>query len=83
MNIKMRYANAAGFVKLENYTDIKEVMINEDLLHPEGESIAIGFRNKDSSGIIEFTTEEFDRVAKDIKKKVHLVKGISVFREKA
>ena len=80
MRIKTRYINSGGFVRLENFVDIKEVMINEDFLHPENESIAIGFKNKDSSGIIEFTSEEFDKLATTIRRKTHLLKGIKVFR---
>ena len=80
MRIKLRYANANGFVKIENFVDIKEVMINEDFMHPDNESIALGFRNKDSSGIIEFTSEEFDKLATTIRRKTHLLKGIKVFR---
>ena len=81
MRIKLRYVNASGFVRIENFVDIKEVMINEDFTHPENESIALGFRNKDSSGILEFTSEEFDKLANTVKKKTHLLKGIKVFRE--
>ena len=79
MRIKMRYINSGGFVRLENFVDIKEVMVNEDFLHPENESIAIGFRNKDSSGIIEFSVGEFDKLADSVKRKMHLIKGFKTF----
>ena len=79
MRIKARYINSGGFIKIENFVNIKEVMINEDFLHPENESIAIGFRNKDSSGIIEFTVEEFEKMANTVKKKIHLIKGFKAF----
>jgi hypothetical protein len=83
MRIKMRYINAGGFVRMENFTNIKEVMINEDFLHPENESIALGFRNKDSSGIIEFTTEEFEKIVDRVRKKVHLIKGVKIFGDES
>ena len=79
MRIKTRYVNSGGFVRLENFVGIKEVMINEDFLHPENESIAIGFRNKDSSGIIEFTVGEFERLTHSVSKKMHLIKGFKTF----
>ena len=79
MRIKMRYINSGGFVRLENFVNVKEVMINEDFLHPENESIALGFRNKDSSGIIEFKVGEFERLANSVKKKMHLIKGFKSF----
>lgn len=71
----MRHVGSGGFVRSENFVDIKEVMINEDFLHPENESIAIGFKNKDSSGIIEFTVREFEKLANSVKRKMHLIKG--------
>ncbi len=80
MRIKIRYVNDGGFTRLENFASLKEIMINEDFLHPENESIALGFRNRDSSGIIELTVEEFDRIAHYISKKKHLIKSIKVLR---
>ena len=79
MRIKIRYANSGGFTRLENFVEIKEVMINEDFLHPENESIALGFRNKDSSGILEFTVGEFEKLGSSVRKKMHLVKGLKAF----
>lgn len=55
-------------------------MINEDFLHPKHESIALGFRNEDSSGIIELTPEEVDKIIDSIKRKKHLIKGIKIIR---
>lgn len=79
MRMKIRYANAGGFTRIENFVNIKEVMINEDFLHPENESIALGFRNKDSSGIIEFTTSEFEKLFRSVHKKKHLIKNFKIF----
>ena len=80
MRIKIRYVNDGGFVRLENFASLKEIMINEDFLHPENESIALCFRNKDSSGIIELTIGEFDKISQDVSKKKHLIKSIKIFR---
>ena len=79
MRMKIRYANSGGFTRIENFVNIKEVMINEDFLHPENESIALGFRNKDSSGIIEFTTSEFEKLVRSVHKKKHLIKDLKIF----
>lgn len=79
MRMKIRYANSGGFTRIENFASIKEVMINEDFLHPENESIALGFRNKDSSGIIELTSKEFEFLADKVRKKTHLLKGVRIF----
>ncbi|GBE20050.1 hypothetical protein BMS3Abin17_00782 [archaeon BMS3Abin17] len=81
MKIKIRYRDAHGMMRLENDVKIKEVMINEDIMHPESESIALGFTNKNSSGIIEMSSGEFDRLNKSVKDKIHLIKGVKIFRE--
>ena len=79
MRIKIRYANSSGFTKLENFAEIKEVMINEDFMHPDNEAIALGFKNKDSSGIIEFTVKEFDKIVNTVGMKKHLIKSMTAF----
>ena len=79
MRMKIRYANAGGFTRVENFADLKEIMINEDFLHPENESIALCFRNKDSSGIIELTSREFEFLADKVRRKTHLLKGVRIF----
>jgi len=79
MQLRLRIKNKDGIVRIENSTKIQEVMINEDLLHPDQESIAIGFRNQDSSGIIDMTVAEFEQFYKAVKDKVHLIKGQNIF----
>ena len=76
MKLKLRSTTGAGSVTIEKEAAIKEVMINEDFLHPNHESIAIGFRNKDASGIIEISTEEFDKLVVSVQRKLHLIKGV-------
>ena len=75
MKIKIRKSNQDGMVRLETSADIKEVLINEDLLHPEDESIALGFRGKNSSGLVELSPEEFERMYESVKARMHLIKG--------
>lgn len=79
MKIKMRTTHSGGFTRTENDVSIKEVMVNEDFLHPEAESIALGFKNKDGSGIIEFSTREFENIMEAVRKKTHLIKGFRLF----
>jgi len=80
MKIKTKKQNADGVVRLESSGEIKEIMISEDFLHPKDASIAIGFRGKDSSGIIEFTPQEIEIINKKIAPKTHLLKGIKVLK---
>jgi len=80
MIFKLRYNQKKGNIKLENNAEIKEVMINEDFLYPNHESIALGFRNEDSSGIIELTPIEIDKIVNAMNRKKHLIKGVKVIR---
>lgn len=78
MNIKLKSQNSAGITTVENKVVIREVMINEDFLKPHHESIAIGFSNRGSSGIVEFTVQEFDKLVESVNRKKHLIKSVKV-----
>ena len=82
MNIKTRMNTSNGNARFENSVDLIEVMINEDFLHPDHESIALGFKNKDSSGLIELSPKEVDEIIKAVDKKKHLIKGVKIFSER-
>ena len=58
MKVKAKKQNADGNVKMETSGEIREIIINEDFLHPKQASIAICFRGKHSSGIVELTPDE-------------------------
>ena len=75
MKIRIKKSNKDGMVRLESENKIQEVMVNEDILEPGQESISICFRGNASSGIIDFSTEEFEDIYKSIKGRTHLVKG--------
>jgi hypothetical protein len=80
MHIKIKYLNENGSVRVENSVDIREVLIREHLMDKEKKKIAIGFTNDYSSGLIEFSPEEFDKLIRSAKDKVHLIKGMKVIR---
>jgi hypothetical protein len=75
MKLKLRTENENGIVRLENDNTIKEILINEDIVHPEKENIAICFKDKDSSGIVELSPAEFEKIYDAIKSRIHLIKG--------
>jgi|SaaInlStandDraft_6_1057023.scaffolds.fasta_scaffold375740_1 hypothetical protein len=75
MQVKVRKENSDGIVRVETSGKIKEVMINEDMLHPNNESISICFRGKSSSGIIDLTPSEFELLYESVKSRIHLIKG--------
>ena len=81
MKIKIKYPSSDGIIRLENEVEIREVFIKEDMLNPSGERVHLGFVNKNSSGIIELSGDEFDRIDKSAKGRIHLVKDVKVFRE--
>ena len=75
MKIKILKTNKDGLIRLESSGKVEEIMINEDLLHPNAESISICFRGKNSSGIIDFTPKELEMIAKTVNGRIHLIKG--------
>lgn len=79
MKIKIRYNHSGGISRIENDARIQEVMINENIINPRKETIALGFVNKDSSGIVEFSTSEFEMIAQEVKKRIYLIKGVKIF----
>jgi hypothetical protein len=76
MQIKLRKLNQDGVVKVETSGQIQEVLINEDIFHPDQESISLCFRGKNSSGIIDITPAEFDKLYETVKSRMHLIKGL-------
>ncbi|MBN1157717.1 hypothetical protein JXA85_08925 [Candidatus Woesearchaeota archaeon] len=79
MQVKIRKQNADGIVRLETTGEIKEVLINEDILHPDKESISICFRGKNSSGIVDLTPAEIEKVMASVRNRIHLIKGIKEY----
>lgn len=76
MEVKTRMANKDGATKLETSGTIKEILINEDILHPQQESVALCFRGQESSGIVELTPQEIDMLYEKIQSKRHLFKKL-------
>ncbi len=80
MQIKTKKQNSDGIVKLETSGELKEIIINEDFMNPNDASIALCFRGKSSSGIIELTPKEVEILNKELSKKIHLLKDIKVMK---
>lgn len=75
MDIKLKKQNQDGLIRVESRGEIKEVLINEDFMHPGNETISICFMGKNSSGIIDFSPDEFEKLYKSVKNRIHLIKG--------
>lgn len=80
MRVKTKKQNEDGLVRLETSGELKEVIINEDFLHPKDASIALCFRGKNSSGIVELTPEEVEIIYRKVAPKMHLLEGIKVMK---
>ena len=80
MKIKAKKQNPDGMVRLETSGQIKEVLINEDLLKPKEASVSICFRGKSSSGIVEISAKEFESLYKQIEPKLGMLKGVKVMK---
>jgi len=75
MKIKIKAKHDLGITRFETDGTVREILINEDLVHPEKENIAICFADKKSSGIVELTPAEFEKIYEVIKGRIHLIKG--------
>lgn len=67
--------NKDGLIRVESSGVIKEVLINEDFMHPGKESVSICFKGKNSSGILDLSSDEFEKLYNSVKNRIHLIKG--------
>ncbi len=75
MKIKIKASHENGVSRVETDGTVREILINEDIIHPEKENIAICFADKNSSGIVELSPAEFEKIYETIKSRIHLIKG--------
>lgn len=80
MKIKTKKKNSDGNVRLETSGELKEIIINEDFLNQNDASIAICFRGKDSSGIIELTPKEVEIINLELSRRAHLLRNVKVLK---
>ena len=80
MKIKAKKHNPDGMVRVETSGQIKEVLINEDILKPKEASVSICFRGKISSGIVEMSVKELESLYRQVEPKIQMLKGIKVMK---
>ena len=80
MKIRTKKQNKDGIVRLETSGQVKEVIINEDLMHTKDATISLCFRGKDSSGIVELTPREVEILQKELEIKQKLLGDVKIFR---
>ena len=75
MKIRYKKEHKKGHRKSETSGYIKEIFINDDFTCTKEESIALCFRGKDSSGIIELQPFEIEELYNAIKPRIHAIKA--------
>lgn len=75
MKARIRKKNKDGVVRMETSGRVKEIVINEDILHPDKETVSVCFRGNNSSGIIDFTPREIEHIMKSVQGRMNLIKG--------
>ena len=80
MNIKIKKKNKDGVVRLESSGEIREVLFKEDFLKSNKSGLAICFRGKDSSGIVELNSKEANSILRDISAEKDLLKQAKVMK---
>ena len=78
MEIRIKKQNPDGIVRVESSGAIKEIMITEDFLKETKPKIALCFRGKNSSGIIELSQKEIEELIEEISPKLDLIKSIKI-----
>ena len=80
MKIKTKKQNSDGVVRLETSGEIKEILVNEDFMRPKDASVALCFRGKSSSGIVELSVDEIERIYKEVYQKIHLLGNVKIMK---
>ena len=82
MIVKIKKRHKKGVVKLLGGGEIKEVLVNADLIEPKKKKISICFRGNRDSGIVELSNEEAKDLSETLKRELGIIKEIKVIRGK-
>jgi hypothetical protein len=67
-------------VKIHGAGDIKEVLINADIINPEKRIVSVCFKGRNSSGIVELSEEEAEDLGKTLAVQSKLLKASKILR---
>lgn len=73
MKIRVKNLTGSEVLRIEGNGDIKEVLVNEDILNKESENISVCFKSYNLSGIIDFNKTEIEKLYNSIQKKDNLI----------
>lgn len=82
MNLKTKKKNPNGIVRLEASGEIKEILVNEDLIKPKEALISVCFRGENSSGIVELKPKELEGIYKSAMERAGLLKDVKIMKFK-
>lgn len=82
MNIRMKKLYHGRVIRMGGSGDVRDIVINENLLNPKESSVSLFFRGERSSGILELTPREVEILNKEVASKMHLFKDITVLKFK-
>jgi hypothetical protein len=82
MNLKIKKLHKEKVVRFEGFGDVKDVVVKENLLNPNGASVSLFFRGENNSGILELTQKEIEILNKELASNMHLFKDVSVLKFK-
>ena len=80
MRIRLKQIAGLGVKRSDSRNKIDNVVVKESLLDPSREVISIFFRGKESSGILDMTTSEFEMLINSIVPNVKLVDKTSLVK---
>ena len=82
MRIKIKKQIPTGqIIRLQAESEVKEVVMHEDILMPGKELIAVCFRGQHNAGILELTNKEAEELAQSLQAEIKFSKGTEIFRE--
>ncbi len=75
MKIRLKEKGIWSDTRKEIGAKIDDIMIKEDILHPESEKTLIFFREGKHSGLLELSRHETDALLNSLKNRIKLVKS--------
>lgn len=80
MLIKTKKHNADGLVRLETSGELREVIINQDLLNSREASVSLCFKGKNSSGIVSLSLNDIMLITRQVAPKMAMMQNVKVMK---
>lgn len=80
MKVMTKKLHEKGVARIETSGEIKEIILNEDLMNPKQVSVDVCFRGQNSSGIVQLTSQEVGEIHKELSSKKKLIGKVKVLK---